>query len=161
MGAQQNAPKKVLVTLFPYIFYLKTKWNIVYEYLKTKTFSRDTNIIPQKHWTANIFGHSVTTIERFWASLNNPILNFKKMVCPKNIWMWHPQPGVPQVSHFNVQWSVVDIFINFTRFNWTVHDLWLTTWFWIFMTEFYVIMSFFSTRSKDINNWNYLWICDI
>ena len=83
------APKKVLVTLFPYIFHIKTKWNIVYKYLKTKIFSRDTNILPQMHWTSNIFGHSATTIGVFWVSLNYPILNFKKMVCPKNVWIWH------------------------------------------------------------------------
>ena len=30
MDAQKNAPKKVLATLFPYIFHMKSKWNIVY-----------------------------------------------------------------------------------------------------------------------------------
>ena len=84
MGAQKKA-MEVLVTLFPYIFHVKTEWNIVYEYLKTKIFSRDTNILPQMHWTSNIFGHSATTIGGFWASLNSPILNFKKMVTPKNV----------------------------------------------------------------------------
>ena len=34
IGAQ-----KVFLTFFPCIFYVKSKWNIVYEYLKTKTFS--------------------------------------------------------------------------------------------------------------------------
>ena len=91
MGAQKSAPKKVLVTLFPYIFHVKTKWNIVYEYLKTKFFSRDTNILPQMHWTSNIFGPSATTIGGFWVSLNYLILNFKKMVCPKNVWIQHCQ----------------------------------------------------------------------
>ena len=32
MGAQKNAPKKILVTLFPYIFHVKIKVSIVYEY---------------------------------------------------------------------------------------------------------------------------------
>ena len=32
-----------------YIYHIKTKWNIVYEYLKTKIFSGDTNILPQMH----------------------------------------------------------------------------------------------------------------
>ena len=50
MGAQKNAPKKFRVTFFPYIFHVKTKLNIVYEYLKTKIFPRDTNILPQIHW---------------------------------------------------------------------------------------------------------------
>ena len=81
-------PKK-FVTLFPDIFHVKAKWSIVYEYLKTKIFSRDTNILPQMHWTSNIFGHSAITIGSFWVSLNYPILNFKKTVCPKNVWMWH------------------------------------------------------------------------
>ena len=47
MGAQKNAPKKVLVTLFPLSY-------------------------------------------NYWGlSLNYPILNFKKTVCPKNVSMWH------------------------------------------------------------------------
>ena len=37
--------------------------------------------------TSNIFGPSGTTIEGFGVSLNYLILNFKKTVCPKNIWM--------------------------------------------------------------------------
>ena len=49
MGAQKNDPKEVLVKIFPYIFHVKSKWNIFYEYLKTKIFSRDTNILPQMH----------------------------------------------------------------------------------------------------------------
>ena len=32
-----------------YIYHIKTKQNIVYEYLKTKIFSGDTNILPQMH----------------------------------------------------------------------------------------------------------------
>ena len=47
------------------------------EYLKTKIFSRDTNILPQMHWMSNIFWHSATTIggwgEGGWVSLNYPI----------------------------------------------------------------------------------------
>ena len=34
-------------------------------------------------------GFSATTIGGFWVSLNYPILNFKKTVCPKNVWMQH------------------------------------------------------------------------
>ena len=49
MDALKNAPTKVLVTLFPYTFHVKTNSNIVYKYLKTKIFSRDTNILPQMH----------------------------------------------------------------------------------------------------------------
>ena len=57
--------------------------------LKTKIFSRDSNILPQMHWKSNSFGHSTTIIGGFWVSLNYPILNFKKMVFPKNVWMRH------------------------------------------------------------------------
>ena len=89
MGAQKNVPKKVLVTRFPYIFHVKPKWNIAYKYLKTKIFSRDSNILPQMHWTSNIFEHSATVIGVFWLSLNYPIIHFKKTVCPKNVWMRH------------------------------------------------------------------------
>ena len=83
------SPKKVLVTLFPYIVHVKSKWNIVCEYLKSKIFLKDTNILPRMHWTSNIFRSSATTIGGFWVSLNYPILNFKKTVCPKNVWMRH------------------------------------------------------------------------
>ena len=67
IGAQKkkNAPKKVLVKLFPYIFYVKTKLNIVYEYLKTKTFLRETNILPQMYLTLNIFEPTATAIGGF------------------------------------------------------------------------------------------------
>ena len=80
MGAQKNAPKNVLVTFFPYIFHIKTKWNIVYRYLKTKIFSRDINILPRMHWTSNIFGHSATTITK----LSNPSLQENGMP-PKSL----------------------------------------------------------------------------
>ena len=63
MGTQKNAPKKVLVTLFLYLFHVKTKQNIVYKYLKTEIFSIDANILPQMHWALNIFGPSATTME--------------------------------------------------------------------------------------------------
>ena len=79
--------KKVLATLFPNIFHIKTKWKVVYVYFKTKIFSRYANILPQMHRTSNIFGHSATTIRGFVVSLNYPILNFKKTVCLKNVWM--------------------------------------------------------------------------
>ena len=54
MCAQKEVLKKVIASLLPYIFHVKTKWNIVYEYLKTKAISRDTNILPRTHWTSNI-----------------------------------------------------------------------------------------------------------
>ena len=62
---------------------------MVYEYLKTKIFSRDANILPQTQKTSNIFVHSTTTIGGSWVSLNYPILNVKKTVCPKSVWMRH------------------------------------------------------------------------
>ena len=49
MGTPKNTPKKILATLFPYIFHGKIKLSIFYEYFKTKIFSRDTNILPQTH----------------------------------------------------------------------------------------------------------------
>ena len=63
------APKKVLVTFFPLIFHVKTEWTIVYEYQKAKIFSRDTNNLPQMHWTSNIFRQSTKTIIGFWVSV--------------------------------------------------------------------------------------------
>ena len=67
------------------VFHIITKSDMVYEYLKTKIFSGDTIVLPQMHWTSN----TATTIGGFWVSLNYPALNFKKTVCPKNVWIWH------------------------------------------------------------------------
>ena len=89
MGAQKSSCN----TFYIYI-HVNTKWNIVYEYLKTKIFSRDTNILLHTHWTSNIFGLS---IGGFWVSLNYPIINFKKTVCPKNVWMWHVRGYLPLI----------------------------------------------------------------
>ena len=58
-------PKKILVTIFPYTFHIKSKWIRVYEYLKTNIVSKGTNILPQIPWTSNIFGPSATTIGEF------------------------------------------------------------------------------------------------
>ena len=85
-GCQKKSAQKVLVTPFPCIFHLEAKRNIVYKQLKAKNISRDSNILPQMHLTSNIFGHSATII---WGLLNCPILNIKKMVCTKNVWMRH------------------------------------------------------------------------
>ena len=60
---------------FPYIFQVKPKRNIVYKYLKTKIYSRYSNIFPQMHWISNIFGHSATIIGSFWILLIYPVLN--------------------------------------------------------------------------------------
>ena len=100
-GRQKNAPKNVLVTFFPNIFHIKSKWNIVYEYIKTKIFSRESNILPQMQWTTNIFGHAATIIGGFGVSPNYPILNFKKTVSPKNVWMRHCRP-FPKKSKLSI-----------------------------------------------------------
>ena len=75
---KKNVPKKILLILFPYIFRVKFKWNIVYEYLQTKFSLRNTNIFPKMHWTSNIFGLSATTIVEFGymgiSKLSNPWL---------------------------------------------------------------------------------------
>ena len=89
MGSQKNPPKKILATLFPYIFHIKTKWNIVYKYLKTEIFSRDTNILPQMHGISKYLWTLSYCHWGFWVSLSYPILNLKKTVCPKDVWMQH------------------------------------------------------------------------
>ena len=37
-------PKKFLSHFFYYMFHVKTRWNIIYKYLKTKIFLEDKNI---------------------------------------------------------------------------------------------------------------------
>ena len=87
-AAKKIHPKKFL-QLFPYIFHIKTKWNIVYKYLKTEIFSRDTSILPQMHGISKYFWTLSYCHWGFWVSLSYPILNLKKTVCPKDIWMQH------------------------------------------------------------------------
>ena len=77
--------------------------------LKNKNLSKRPNILPQMHWTSNIFGHSATTIGVFWVSLNYPVLNFKKTVCPKNVWMWH-------WLQFTFNWWALSLFLHFMYF---------------------------------------------
>ena len=75
------APKNVLVTLFPYIFDVKTKWNTVYKYLKNiYIYFHETNILLKMHWTSNIFGPSATSVSCFRVSLNYPILQENGML---------------------------------------------------------------------------------
>ena len=63
------APEKVLVTLFCHFF-------VAF-------------LLSQMHWISNIFEYTAKTTGGFWVSLNYPILNFKKKVCLKNVWMQH------------------------------------------------------------------------
>ena len=109
--------KKVLATLFPNIFHIKTKWKVVHDYLKTNTFSRYTNILPQMHRTSNIFGRSATTIRGFVVSLNYPILNFKKTVCLKNVWMlhWSHKTNIEKHSHNSAKTYILIIKISFWK----------------------------------------------
>ena len=55
---------------------------------KTEIFSRDHISFP-KCIEHQIFLGTAATIGIFWVSLNYPILNFKKTVCPKNVWIRH------------------------------------------------------------------------
>ena len=63
--ARKKSAQKVIVTFFLNIFHVKTKWNIVYKYLKLPS-PNALNI--------NIFGHSATFIRGFWVitKLSNP-----------------------------------------------------------------------------------------
>ena len=89
MGAQKNAPKKILVSSFSIYISCKNKMKYSPQIHKNKKFFKRHKILPQMHWTSNIFGPSATTIEGFWVSLNYPILNFKKTVCSKYVWIRH------------------------------------------------------------------------
>ena len=51
--------------------------------LETKAFSRDTIILPQMHWTSNIFGPLAKIIEGFWVSLIYPIHSLRKRYAQK------------------------------------------------------------------------------
>ena len=118
-GHPKYAPKNFLVTLFPYIFHIKPKWNIVCEYLKTKIFSRDSNILPQMHWVSNTFDTQLATIiGGFRLSLNYPILNFTKKVCPKNVWMlhWSHKTNIEKHSHNSAKTYILIIKISFWKF---------------------------------------------
>ena len=90
----KKCAQKVIVTFFLYILHIKTKSNIVYEYIK-KIFSRNSNILPQMHWKSNIFGCSAAIIGVFWLSLNDPILNY-----PYSL---HSHPHFP-LSPYSLPW---------------------------------------------------------
>ena len=70
------------------MFHVKIKWNIVYKYLKTKTFSRDTNILPQMYWNQIFFDLQLQQLG-VWGitKLSNSWLQEKGI--PKNVWMRH------------------------------------------------------------------------
>ena len=87
-GCPKKCAQKSSVTLFPHIFHIKPKWTIVYKYFKTKIFSRD---FPKCIKYQMFLGTSLKLLGGFEVSLNYLILNFKKMVCPKNVWMRHWQ----------------------------------------------------------------------
>ena len=78
--------KKILFTVSQCIFYETTKWNIAYEYLKIEIFSRDTNILSNKHWTLNIFGPSATTIGEIWDHQAIQSLTSRKWYAQKTSW---------------------------------------------------------------------------
>ena len=69
------------------MFLIKPKWNIVYKYLKKKTFFQETQISFPKCIEHKIFFDIQLQLLGLRVSLNYPILNFKKTVCPKNVWM--------------------------------------------------------------------------
>ena len=89
-------PKNV----FPYMFHVKPKWNIICKYSTKIIFSRDSNILPQMHWTKDIFGHATTIIGGLGVSHNYPILNFKKTICPKNVRMQEKSISQVLFKHF-------------------------------------------------------------
>ena len=90
------APKKlrpkVLVKRFPYLFHIKTKWNIVYIYLaKNKNLFKRQISFP-KCIEHQIFLDPQLQLLRddvYHLTIQSLILNFKEMVCSKNVWMQH------------------------------------------------------------------------
>ena len=78
-------PKNV----FPCLFHVKPKWNIVYKYLKIKNFFKRLEYPSPNALNIRCFWTLSYNYWRFGVSLNYPILNFKKTVCPKNVWMRH------------------------------------------------------------------------
>ena len=56
--------------------------------LKSKNLVRRHNYPSPNALNIEFYGPSATIIGGFWVSLIYSILNFKKMVCPKKVWMW-------------------------------------------------------------------------
>ena len=111
--------------------------------MNTKFFSRETRILPQMHWTWNIFGPSSTTICEFCVSLNYAILNFMKTVCPKNVWMRHCEKT---------------LFCNFQKKTWP--NLWISCLpktrkllFWIFL-----MMKIWYFWAKKLMKYDVYWL---
>ena len=55
--------------------------------LKNKNLSKRLKYPSPNELSIKYFWHSATIIGGFRVSLNYPILNFKKTVCPKNVWI--------------------------------------------------------------------------
>ena len=79
------APKKVLITLFQYLFHVKTEWNISTNDRRNRHKYPSPNTLIIKYFWALSYNHC----GEYGVSLIYPILNFKKSVCPKSIWMQH------------------------------------------------------------------------
>ena len=159
-GCPKKCTQKSFVTLFPYIFHVKTNWwNRDYE--NFKIFLRDTNILPQMHWTLNICWPSGTTWG-FEVSLNYPLLNFKKVESSKNIWIWHcclklyilrPNQHLLELSNNN-SWIKCEICSKLTielHLRWCIGlELNIVTWFQGFtQTHFATAVFLFFFYFKD------------
>ena len=89
-GCQKKCAQKVIVTLFPYLFHIKTKWNIVYVYLKTKIFSRDKYPSPTACIKHKIFlDPQLQPLRVFGYHVTIQSLTSRKQYAQKNVWMQH------------------------------------------------------------------------
>ena len=94
MGTQKNVPKKVLVTFFPYIFHIKTRWNIVYKCLKTFLFKRhkypSPNALNIKYFWTLSYNHweflGITKLSNPWLQENGMPPKCLNLALPR-IWL--------------------------------------------------------------------------
>ena len=78
----------------------KIKWNIAYKYLKNKHFFKRPKYPSPNALNIRYFWTLTYNYWGFEVSLSYRILNFKKMVCPKNVWMRHCRKTlISQVLH--------------------------------------------------------------
>ena len=79
---------KIFFRHYSHEYFLLKLNEIVCKCFRNKNISKDTNHkYPFINWS--IFWRSAPIAGEFWVSLNHPLTNFQKRVCPKTVSMWH------------------------------------------------------------------------
>ena len=87
--ASKKCPQKDSCNTFSIYISLKTKWNIVYKYLKTKNIFKRPKYPSPNALNTKYFRTLGYNLYGFFGITELPNFIFKKTVCPKNLWWRH------------------------------------------------------------------------